>query len=352
MICQSAYAIGQFHLHHDDEPDPSLVCDGWFHSVAPISRMTIVVAGAPDRSLPVVDFGLPSPDVASYAGPAASNARFRLQTRLSAHAGLDLTASRLVVDFAHGDQASVGLGRSLVTTRAFPKADRDLVMRFEGLGDNCEFGLMQRHVGLERLGLLRYAGARQIDRLIAAIDDRFEGFATTDDLAMSRFGDEWIASSRRYGFTFHTGAFASATPEDKIRQAESTKLTFMAQLLVEDLETAHKIFVRRVDENDVQAGIWALFQALRRSGPCKLLWVTRAQPGHPHGHVERLADGLYRGFHDALAPYGNAHGFDPDGWITLLRATETLIEGPDTTPHRKAWWRRFVAKHPNQPVTA
>ena len=38
--------------------------------------------------------------------------------------------------------------------------DRDLVFAFESIGDNCELGMLQRHVGIEPLGLLRFAGAQ------------------------------------------------------------------------------------------------------------------------------------------------------------------------------------------------
>jgi len=35
--------------------------------------------------------------------------------------------------------------------------DRDLVLQFESIGDNCELGLVQRRAGSEPLGLLRFA---------------------------------------------------------------------------------------------------------------------------------------------------------------------------------------------------
>jgi hypothetical protein len=38
-------------------------------------------------------------------------------------------------------------------------ADRDLVLQFESLGDSCELGLVQRMVGVEPLGMFRFAGA-------------------------------------------------------------------------------------------------------------------------------------------------------------------------------------------------
>lgn len=122
-------------------------------------------------------------------------------------------------------------------------------MSFESLGDNCELGLLQRRVGFERLSLFRYAGSPSIDTLIEAIEADFLGFATADDLAMEHFHDMWDARSRRYGFQIHTYIYRDKMDEDVSRAAEGTKLRFMASLLSESFETAHKIFVRRGPED-------------------------------------------------------------------------------------------------------
>ncbi len=353
----SRYAIDHFHLHHDEDDD-RLQCGGWFHSAEAIQSMAIDIPGQPALSLPIEDRGLPSPGVADIVDPAAHSARFSFDQRMPPRADLDMSSARLNLSLERGDTISIDLGRHLLITRSRPKADRELVMRFEGLGDNCEFGLMQRQGGFERLGLLRYAGARHVDLLIQAIDNSFEGFATADDLMMWDHGGEWIAYSRRYALTFHTGVGLDRMDEDTVRAAEATKLAFMAQLLMEDFETAHKVFVRRVDENDVEAGLWTLYEALRRRGPNRLLWVTRAVPDRPHGHVERLADGLYRAFHSGFAPYENAHGFDLDLWTSLLRSAEAamvtaagdeqqtpVIRGEQAvTQIRKSWLHRLLRK--------
>ena len=348
MIFTSAHVIDVFAVHHDDEPSPRLVCEGWVHASLPVVRMSIDLGAA--RSVSIETFRLASPDVASYAGPEADAARFRLERRFDP-TGLDLAASRLVVELEGGHGITVFLAGHLVVHRERPRADRELVMRFESLGDNCEFGLMQRAIGSERLGLLRYGGARDIGRLIEAIDNGFDGFATSGDLELSPFGVEWVARSRRYGFTFHTRIFVDRKSEAEARADEATKLSFMKEMLLEDLETGHKCFVHRCAEGDPEAGLWELHRAIRARGPSRLLWVTPPSAGEPAGTVQQLADGLYRGFHPALAPYGNAGGFDEDLWLTLLRNTETAMAGTETpdppvessAPLRDGWWRRLLA---------
>ncbi len=347
MISSFVHAIDNFIADYDDRPGVGLICGGWIHSSNDIIAITLEIPGT--APIPIDEFRLPSPDVATYAGPDANAARFRLERRIETDP--DLTRARLRVAFSIGDSLSIDLGRVLTVNRHRPKAERDLVMRFEGLGDNCEFGLMQREVGFERLGLLRYAGARRSEALVEAIEHGFEGFATPDDLAMSDFGGEWVATSRRYGFTFHTRVFVAAMTEDAIRKAESTKLSFMAQMLMEDVETGHKVFVRRVDEGDREAGMWDLHRAIRARGPGRLLWVTAGEPGREHALVEPLGDGLYRGYHGRLSTYGHAGDFDADLWISLLRAAETAMaehaagqSAPTASPlQREAWWRRVLS---------
>jgi hypothetical protein len=55
-------------------------------------------------------------------------------------------------------------------------SDRDLVLNFESIGDNCEFGLVQRMAGAEPLGLLRFSST-PLPLLVRALRARFDGLA-------------------------------------------------------------------------------------------------------------------------------------------------------------------------------
>lgn len=233
--------------------------------------------------------------------------------------------------------------------------DRDLVMRFESLGDNCEFGLMQRKVGRERLSLLRYGGARSTTRLTHAIRNDLAGFGTEQDLDMYVLGTEWIAVSLSTGFSFHTGRHVDGEPAERVRVAESTKLRFMADILREDLATGHKILVRRVDEGDTTAGMEGLAQALRARGPAILLWVVRASGATPHGMIEHVGRNLFLAHHGELGLYGSATIFRDDLWIDLLRRAEVVIDAYRSRlarrPHRRvrAWLARSALADASAP---
>lgn len=57
-------------------------------------------------------------------------------------------------------------------------ARAEILGQFESLGDNCEFGLVQRIGGIEPLGLLRFAGFHipveyRLNRLLDALERGF-----------------------------------------------------------------------------------------------------------------------------------------------------------------------------------
>src|SRR4029077_19430059 len=68
-----------------------------------------------------------------------------------------------------------------------------LMMRFESLGENCEFGLAQRRCGAEPLGLLRFASA-PLPVLLAGLRGRFEGMGDPEqiDIQVSTNRQEYL----------------------------------------------------------------------------------------------------------------------------------------------------------------
>ena len=328
-MSDTAYAVESFELLDDGTPEKQLTVEGWFHARVGVRGMQLAI---PDKPLMIEEWRRPSPGLISMFGETGRNCRFKLQTRIDPAVEPKLPGTRLLVLLENNDGMTIDVSPQLklakvVAPLVFSEADQALVMRFEGLGDNCEFGLMQRQVGRERLSLLRYAGSRETWRLIEAVNQDFEGFGTAEDLWINTFHSEWIATSQRYGFNFHTGEHVDAMTEAQIREGESTKLTFMAQKLVEDMESCTKVFVRRVADDQPEAGMDELYDALRRKGPATLLWVVPATDERPHGTVEHVRARLFRGYHGQFAPYSTAIDYDSHSWIVLLRAAEAVIAG-------------------------
>ena len=214
------------------------------------------------------------------------------------------------------------------------QAESDLVMRFESCGDNCEFGLLQRKIGVERMALLRYAGVADVFALADAIENRFEGFAEGEALHIHTFGAEWMAAVPAQRMNFHTGRIIADISEERIRTEERRKLQFLAQKFVDDIEDGVKIFVYRTLRDgrggpDGMKGMDRLYDAMRAIGPARLLWVNEADAAHPPATVRQVRDGLFHGFVERLAPHHDAFATDPEGWVKLLTEAAALID--DTT---------------------
>jgi tetratricopeptide (TPR) repeat protein len=179
----------------------------------------------------------------------------------------------------------------------------DLMLGFESLGERCDFGAVQRHHGVEPLGLLRFAFSR-FDPLIAGLEERFEAVGTVEDTSFELWQDETILYMRKYGIVFHTFVYQKELPTAEKRAAfqeqQRRRLLFLKKKLVEDLEDPQKIYVYSSDERVADADARRLFGALRAYGPNSLLYVRPADAAHPPGSVEVLEEGLYAGYYTGL----------------------------------------------------
>ena len=335
MLKNLIYWLDEFRLYEDDDGRPRLLLRGWFHVRHTFLHvrnaelaMVLRVPGSPAVELPVRSVERRTGDLGQLLGDEAARAGFDLDEPVQDD-GLDFRHARLLITLPDGDELSMDVGRRFAGAVADPQrqaAERALVMGFEGIGNNCEFGLMQRKVGFNRMGLLRFAGSTDTPKLAEAIANGFEGFGTPDDLELSLRGTEWIAASRRYNLNVHTYKHYPQTSEDRIRKDESTKLMFQASMMLDLLELGARTFIRRVADSDDQTGMRALYEAIRARGPTTLLWVTNARHDRPHGMIERLDDRYYVGYHGRLARTDWPTEFDKPAWISLLDAARGAIE--------------------------
>ncbi len=210
-------------------------------------------------------------------------------------------------------------------TAAAELAPSDLLSRFESLGQNCEFGLVQRQAGAEPLGLLRFSST-PLPQLLAALEARLEGMgsAATTEVLISPNGQEYMVKDRRFGFLYHAWVNVDEMSPEAILQREIRRIPLLVRKLLEDLAAAEKIFVFKGMEAVSEEEALPLAMALRRYGPNTLLLTTLADARHPGGTVEWRGPGLLVGYLDRFAPEHNAHDFLFDQWIGLCRAAWRL----------------------------
>jgi hypothetical protein len=205
-------------------------------------------------------------------------------------------------------------------TRRTGLALPELAASFESIGDNCEFGLVQRKCDTEPLGLLRFSGSYSND-VVRGIEREFAGIGDPADIMPMLEGDEgqreFMIHERKYGLVYHTFVYEGERTVEVMRHQESTRLRFLQRKFIDELDAGEKIFVFRRGTQVSEAEILPLFLALNRRKSNTLLWVVPEEPGRPSGTVEVLMNGLLKGYIDRFAPSDNAHDFSFDAWIRL-----------------------------------
>jgi hypothetical protein len=203
-----------------------------------------------------------------------------------------------------------------------------LMLQFESLGENCEFGLAQRRCGADPIGLLRFASA-PMPALLSALRARFDGIGEWDqiEVRISENQLEYLVFDKRFGFLYHPWVLIGEASAEGIHRREAKQLPLLRRKLIEDLEERRKIFVYHGMHPLPEPLVRRLAAALRVYGPTTLLWVELYDSEHPAGTVERIGEGLLKGHIDRFAPGDNAHDLSLEAWVALCRAASA-----------KAWW--------------
>ena len=135
-----------------------------------------------------------------------------------------------------------------------------IALKFESLGENCEFGLFQRRCDAEPLGLLRFSSTF-MRNLIRGIDNGFEGLGEIEDIDPRLEGaprKEYMIHEKKFGLVYHTFVFEGQRSVWLMREQESARLKFLRRKFMEELESTDKIFVYKFGPGSPR----------RRSCPC------------------------------------------------------------------------------------
>jgi hypothetical protein len=229
------------------------------------------------------------------------------------------------------ERISAAIGIAPVQPVALPGeatlSDAELMPFFASLGDNCEFGMAQRMAGAEPMDLLRFAGLSNAD-LLWGIKDGFKNIETLDDLQFevrpAGGRREYILSQRRYQLDSHTTVFEGEMDAPRLFRREMNKLAMFSRLFRTDLRDARRIFVYK--RNDVTSSefVRPILEAIRQWGPNTLLHVVQAVGTHRPGTVERIGEGLLRGYIDRFSSYDNAAAPPSQEWLALCRNSYRL----------------------------
>jgi hypothetical protein len=214
---------------------------------------------------------------------------------------------------------------------AVMRADRmphsQLMRQFESLGQNCEFGLVQRLCHAEPLGLLRFAST-PLQNLLSALDRRFADVGTPESLRVeiSANGREFMVADTTYDIIYHAWVNAGAMTAEELHRREVQRVPLLVRKLLEDLSSGEKIFVFKGMAGMEKEIVFPLVAALRRYGRNTLLHVTLADAEHKAGIVEAQGPGFLVGYLSRFAPGEDAHDLVLGEWINLCRNAYRLAQ--------------------------
>jgi amino acid adenylation domain-containing protein len=206
-------------------------------------------------------------------------------------------------------------------------ATRHLLGQFESIGEDCEFGLLQRRFGSEPLALFRFAAA-PLATVIAALEADLVRIDEPDLLDISYDEGQRTSLARHRTLTFGYLLFDRPDTGDlpALKLREARRLGFLRRKLFEDLTRGEKIWVLKNRHGFGEGSVRHLLRLLRARGPARLLWVEAAAPGQNPGEVMAAGDGLLRGWVDRFAP-ADAMQNSTDVWIEVCRRAQALVAG-------------------------
>jgi hypothetical protein len=208
----------------------------------------------------------------------------------------------------------------------------ELITNFESLGENCEFGLVQRLCGAEPLSLLRFSNTL-LPNLFRGLDDKFKKLGAAEDLGYRLEGKskkEYIIEEKSYGLTYHTFRYKGEIEEDKFLISEASRLKFLSRKLNEDLREGNKILVYRRNATLEEEEILPLVAAANEYGANTVFWIVQADGQHMPGTVHWVMPGLLKGYIDRFAPNDNARDLSLEIWLELAVNAFQLWRGAET----------------------
>lgn len=204
--------------------------------------------------------------------------------------------------------------------------DRTMMMGFDSLGDDCEFGFVQRAHKAEPISLLRFGGMA-LHRLHEALECEFEGIDDPANLSIRvQEPGEYMISNDHYRYLYHTFVQSwEMSREDLIKQ-EVMRLKFGRRKLIEDLEDGDKIFVVKTSSGPGlrRDDVAAVADLIANYGRATLLWVRPADDDAGTGTVRWISPNFIEARIDQLCLPGHAVWFSPH-WLPLCRKVHRVV---------------------------
>jgi tetratricopeptide (TPR) repeat protein len=199
-------------------------------------------------------------------------------------------------------------------------AEKKLFDGFESLGENCEFGFVQRNFGSEPLGLLRWAGI-SYDQLLTALDTDFAGVGDPEFtvLKLNANNHEYYTEDTRYYLSMHSFILQNDDRREQIYNQLCRRLRYLKDRLIEDLQSGDKIFVYQTAELLSDEALRRVHQSVCKHRPNRLLVMRAQDEGNPAGSIRAVDAGLTVGYLSKVGYDGKYWDIRFDEWLDICR---------------------------------
>jgi hypothetical protein len=203
-----------------------------------------------------------------------------------------------------------------------------ILQRFESLGDNCEFGFVQRANGYEDGGLLRWS-ISPLDKLILCFDTDFDDLYLFDNLLPSAPD---MVRDIATGLMFHTrmhsvdGQFVlGEAARREIYAGEKRKMDHLLDKFRRRIREPGTICVYKRNSGVSDSDAKRLQQSLNKQGSSVLLLVRSSDDPARWSTIEQSSLGFLVGLIDGFAPYFAANQVSIRIWNLLLQKTHDYV---------------------------
>lgn len=200
-------------------------------------------------------------------------------------------------------------------------ATQKLMRMTESIGDNCEYGMWQRHRGYEPSSLFRWA-ITPISSLLDFLDAPAPLYAK-EDLSVHSPG---MVNDAKFGFKFHSklvepdgeGKQRLLADEDRfdaIHADEYAKIVHLQAKTFIQMRRQTALYIIKDNKGLAEDDVRRVLAHLHHHNPTHhLLWV---EAGGDPSFVD-AGGGLLRGSLPAFAPYVDVHAYVEGGWTALM----------------------------------
>jgi hypothetical protein len=214
---------------------------------------------------------------------------------------------------------------------------KKVAFAFQSMGQDCEFGLVQRQFDAEPQGLFRFANIR-VRGLVQCLWNDFSEITDEETLCFDKVHcGEYLGEYKSLEFLHHTMVLADDYPVgDALRRKVSTRLKMLVRLFREDLEDGEKVFVLLGKDDPLsEFEVLPVISLMRRYNPkAALLWITVAGPDERHlvGQCEIIGNNLLKGYLDRFsAPVADWNKLPLECWKDIMVSALEALGRPIPT---------------------